>query len=586
MALTHDKKDPATADGASPARLPSRRQALSDLIMPLGAAFMLAAAANERADASTSTALTPKPPPTPLATNLVRAATLEVSLYTVKSGDTLSEIAKRYNVTQDFLRSSNPGLEPDTLRIGQAIRLPVRPDFHMVTRGDTFGKIAHECGVTVKQLIEANPNVDPRRLAIGQPISIPAGEKIRAVEQQGPAIPPSVLNPVHTVKAGENPSTIAKQHGVSTSGLMAANPGVDPRGLKIGQKLRLPAQEKVAVAAETTPLSKPVVTPLAASPAPQNSAISDPRFCKPLPAEEAPTFFTFIKRALGFEGMKVSDDPTDRGNQGPGKITNCGITGVAVKQHILTTQNRTPSNEEIATVLQNLTLNEAITIYATGYWKKEYHAIPDKVAFLMFDWGINSHPTTPLHQLQRALRVPTTASMDERTISAINSLGEERACAILTTCRKAFYERLIEVRPSDQKYRAGWLRRADSAQEFTHSAEFTELKQIFASTAHRGCDFFDPVRVGHTILKRHSPEHALIRHLQERLTKAGYEMGIDGAWGPEMDRVVTFFKERHHLPGGPVWGKTETEVLDAVLAVQDQNLLAAANMKASSTQKL
>jgi LysM repeat protein/lysozyme family protein len=578
MAPAPDKKDLPTGAVTDHNVSPLRRQALADLIMPLGAAFMLAAASREQANAANTGALKPESSPTPHTTNLVRASDLKVSLYRVQSGDTLSEIAKRYNVTQDFLRSSNPGLNPQKLSIGQTIRLPVQPDFHMVTKGDTFQTIAHERGVTVKQIVDANPHVDPRRLAIGQAISIPSAEKIKTPSQKEPALPSPATSSVHIVKANENPSTIAKQHGISTAALLSANPGLDPRALRIGQKLSLPGQVKTIAAALTNTQPQVAATPLA-SPVPQPSTISDPRFCKPLPAEEAPSFFTFIKRALGFEGMKVSDDPNDRGNQGPGKITNCGITGVAVKQHIITTQNRTPSNQEIAEVLQNLTLNEAITIYATGYWKREYHAIPPKVAFLLFDWGINSSPTTTLHQLQKALNLPSSPSMDDRTIASINALGEERACALLTSCRKNFYERLIETRPSDQKYRAGWLHRADSALEFANSSEFTELRSIFQSTAHKGCDFFDPVRVGHTILKRHSTEHALIRHLQERLTKAGYEMSIDGAWGTEMDRVVTFFKERHRLPGGPAWGKTETEVLDALTTAQGRGDIAAASTK-------
>jgi LysM repeat protein len=44
----------------------------------------------------------------------------------------------------------------------------------------------------------------------------------------------------HTVKAGETPSFIAKKYGVKLQALMAANPNVDPRRLRVGQILRLP----------------------------------------------------------------------------------------------------------------------------------------------------------------------------------------------------------------------------------------------------------------------------------------------------------------------------------------------------------
>jgi LysM repeat protein len=44
----------------------------------------------------------------------------------------------------------------------------------------------------------------------------------------------------HTVKAGENPAVIARKYGVELKALMAANPKLDPRRLKVGQTLNIP----------------------------------------------------------------------------------------------------------------------------------------------------------------------------------------------------------------------------------------------------------------------------------------------------------------------------------------------------------
>jgi tetratricopeptide (TPR) repeat protein len=46
----------------------------------------------------------------------------------------------------------------------------------------------------------------------------------------------------HKVEAGENPRVIAKKYGVSVDALMAANPGVDARRIKVGQSLNIPAR--------------------------------------------------------------------------------------------------------------------------------------------------------------------------------------------------------------------------------------------------------------------------------------------------------------------------------------------------------
>lgn len=48
----------------------------------------------------------------------------------------------------------------------------------------------------------------------------------------------------YTVKAGDTMAAIAKRYGVSLNSLTAANPGVDPRRLKVGQVINIPAKGK------------------------------------------------------------------------------------------------------------------------------------------------------------------------------------------------------------------------------------------------------------------------------------------------------------------------------------------------------
>src|ERR1043166_2161967 len=45
---------------------------------------------------------------------------------------------------------------------------------------------------------------------------------------------------VHVVKSGDTASAIARQYGVKLNALMAANPNVDARRLKVGQSLNIP----------------------------------------------------------------------------------------------------------------------------------------------------------------------------------------------------------------------------------------------------------------------------------------------------------------------------------------------------------
>jgi tetratricopeptide (TPR) repeat protein len=51
--------------------------------------------------------------------------------------------------------------------------------------------------------------------------------------------PPPAMR-THTVESGDSPYSIAKKYGVKLDSFMAANPGLDPKRLKIGQTVRIP----------------------------------------------------------------------------------------------------------------------------------------------------------------------------------------------------------------------------------------------------------------------------------------------------------------------------------------------------------
>lgn len=52
--------------------------------------------------------------------------------------------------------------------------------------------------------------------------------------------PPTVTKKTHKVAAGETMASIARKRGVSLTALQAANPGVNPKKLKLGQLLNVP----------------------------------------------------------------------------------------------------------------------------------------------------------------------------------------------------------------------------------------------------------------------------------------------------------------------------------------------------------
>ncbi|MCL6560644.1 MAG: LysM peptidoglycan-binding domain-containing protein [Firmicutes bacterium] len=159
------------------------------------------------------------------------------TLYTIRTGDTFFSLARRFNTTVEAIMAANPGVSPTNLQIGQVICIPVPPMpgpcpggfLYEIKAGDTYFSLARRFGITVGALIAANPGVDPDRLMIGQEICIPA-----------PVPPPPCPGGTYTIRPGDTFFSLARRFGTTVDALIAANPGVDPDRLQIGQVICLP----------------------------------------------------------------------------------------------------------------------------------------------------------------------------------------------------------------------------------------------------------------------------------------------------------------------------------------------------------
>lgn len=109
----------------------------------------------------------PTPGPTPNPGNVI--------VHTVRSGDTLWLLAKRYGTTVDAIKQAN-GLTSDNLSIGQVLRIPVSSSsqyfLYTVRPGDTLWLLANRFGTTVDAIKNLN-GLTSDALRVGQVLRIP-----------------------------------------------------------------------------------------------------------------------------------------------------------------------------------------------------------------------------------------------------------------------------------------------------------------------------------------------------------------------------------------------------------------------------
>ncbi|SDQ77656.1 LysM peptidoglycan-binding domain-containing protein [Quadrisphaera sp. DSM 44207] len=145
------------------------------------------------------------------------------------------------------------------------------PATHTVRPGDTLYDIAARTGTSVADIAAANALPDPRRIRPGQVLVLPAPPAEAAEDAAEPA--PVPTEAVHVVRPGDTLYDIAARTGTSVADIAAANALPDPRRIRPGQELVLPA------AAAEQPAEQPSEQPAeqtAEHPTEQPAAPSEP----------------------------------------------------------------------------------------------------------------------------------------------------------------------------------------------------------------------------------------------------------------------------------------------------------------------
>ena len=179
--------------------------------------------------------------PTAAATSAAGGQTSGETQYTVKAGDTLYSLARRFGTTVEAIVSLNKLAAPDQIAAGMTLRIPAGGETsaetsgatseYVVQAGDNMGSIAERYDTTVAAILAANGLSDPDFIYVGQKLIIPAGDG-GSSSGGGPK--------VHVVQAGETLISIATKYGVTTQAIMNANNIRNPNLIHPGQKLQIP----------------------------------------------------------------------------------------------------------------------------------------------------------------------------------------------------------------------------------------------------------------------------------------------------------------------------------------------------------
>jgi LysM repeat protein len=211
---------------------------------------------------------------------------------TVQPGDTLSDIADRQGVSLNQLMQANGITNPNMVVAGQKLvlpgsrraapaaaprALPTAP--YTVKSGETLSEIADRFGTSTERLIQVNGISNPNLVVAGTRLAIP-GRPSSSAAPRSTAAPRNAKE--HLVRSGESLSTIADSYGLPVERLAAINEIDDPNLVVSGTRLKLQAPPPVkatpkpAAQAKPKPKPKPVAVAVA-TPAPKptvNTAVN------------------------------------------------------------------------------------------------------------------------------------------------------------------------------------------------------------------------------------------------------------------------------------------------------------------------
>ena len=207
---------------------------------------------------------------------------IRVVIHEVEKGETLEGISRKYNVPVSEILKYNPGVKNGTIRDGQILKIPrikgreksneASYVIHTVVKGETLYSLSKKYNVPIGRIVKLNTGLNPDRLREGQKLKIPIAQSAGTHESSKAADPQEPVNVVtgpdigkdeyryHIVEAGETMYGISRKYKVKVTDIMDWN-GLQSFDIEVGQRLIVGkiAEEKKEKAGEDEPIAEEIM---------------------------------------------------------------------------------------------------------------------------------------------------------------------------------------------------------------------------------------------------------------------------------------------------------------------------------------
>jgi LysM repeat protein len=188
---------------------------------------------------------------------LVLPISATAATVTVRSGETLTDIAYRSGVSVGTLIRLNNMSNGNYLRAGSQIQVPgpsvsAGKGRHRVKKGETLSRIASQYKVSSRDMMAINGLRNANHVEVGQNLKLPSDAVLPK-----PGFKPVAVTPIpgaseHTVAKGQTLTQIAKAYNLPISTLISINDLRNPNKVEVGTRLYL-KQPSTVLATQSVP---------------------------------------------------------------------------------------------------------------------------------------------------------------------------------------------------------------------------------------------------------------------------------------------------------------------------------------------